>query len=452
MMKTGKTIPRILAFALCGFLLLPAPAQALLCEEASMAEEAIDDMNQKIVDDFNDLLEQEQWFIDHKLMETAKHEMTARINEFADNLTEGFGEWWRDNNEGDDPEPKGLFEHLKPIAKQLHFTRTQQTQHLGALVDAEMTNETVLRLQQQHVKATQKYAVNENSCQLDTVGTVQSAAAVKSRAIAQGFTADNQPRILNSKPAGAAPATPGLYRDQYDIAKAASKGGVTEQAAQFKEYQQYFCNPAAGDQGCTAPGLLAGKNTDLPGLLWGNRQSSELGATPAGENNRRVHNAVLRTMISPRTAPPIPKDAVDTVKGEEQILRRRAHAGRTNAVYNVVSAMLAERVGTAGVDTADIRVASGLDMSDASVTASYREIQEAMSRDRFINPEYTARLIGSPTEVAREEVGVNAMRMQQMSDMYKRMEEMLVMEAAVYAGELDKKMPGDGIELNKIRE
>lgn len=435
----------------------PRPAYASgACETAADAEQQIDELNQDVVDLFNDLLEQEQNFIDLKLMDTSKQEIMARIDEFGDNFAKGLAEFWRDNNDGNDPEPKGLYEQLKLMTTQLHQAKIQQTMQLGALIDAELANEVALHQQQQQVAAQQAMTTSQQGCQLDTVGSQLGAASVKTRAIARGFTLDNQPRQFNSAPSGPAPSTPGLYRDQHNLAKAAAKGPEYEQKVLYDEYQQYFCDPAAGDAGCSTPGTLAGQNTDLPALLWGDKQSADLGDSTTGENNRRVRAAALRTLISPRSTAPIPPDVANSMTGKEELLRRRAHTARINAVYNVVAQMMADRVSVTNfapdVSPADIRTASGVDPSESAVNPSYREIQEAMSRDRFIHPEYTAQLIGAPWEVAREEVGVNATRMQVMSDLYKRAEEMVFMEAAIYAEDLDKQMPGNGVEKTGVRQ
>lgn len=427
-----------------------------LCESASDAEDQIDEMNQDIVDRFNELLEQEQNFIDLKLMDAAKQEVMARLAEFGDNYAKGLGEFWRDNNENNDPDPKGLYEQLKLMTTQLNMAKVQQTMQLGAQIDAEVTQEAALQQQQQEIKAQQVMTTSQQGCQLDTVGPQMGAASVKTRAIARGFALDNQKRTMNAAPSGPAPATPGLYRDQHNLAKAAAKGPIYEQAVLYDEYKQYFCDPAAGDAGCTTAGSLAGQNTDLPALLWGDKQSADLGQSATGENNRRVRAAVLRTLISPRSPAPVPPEITDSTTGQQELLRRRAHAARINSIYNVVAQMMAERVSVTSfapdVSPADIRTASGVAPGDSTVNPSYREIQEAMSRDRFIHPEYTAQLIGAPWEIAREEVGVNATRMQQMSDLYKRTEEMVFMEAAVYGEDLDKMMPTDGIEQTKVRK
>jgi len=51
------------------------------------------------------------------------------------------------------------------------------------------------------------------------------------------------------------------------------------------------------------------------------------------------------------------------------------------------------------------------------------------------------RIVSNPEQVVREKGAVTALLMQQMNDLYKRMEEMVFMEASVYAGELDARVP-----------
>src|SRR5690606_22709384 len=120
--------------------------------------------------------------------------------------------------------------------------------------------------------------------------------------------------------------------------------------------------------------------------------------------------------------------------GQEAFLKRRAHTARTNAIYNVVTQMIAARAkvqSDTGDQVADVRAASGIDMTDASVDPSYREIQQAMSKERFINKDYIVKLLSEPESLIKEQGGINATRLQEMNDLYKRMEEAVFMETAV---------------------
>jgi hypothetical protein len=51
-------------------------------------------------------------------------------------------------------------------------------------------------------------------------------------------------------------------------------------------------------------------------------------------------------------------------------------------------------------------------------------------------------MVNAPEEVVREQGAINALKMQQMNDLYKRLEEMVFMEAATFAEELDGAIPG----------
>jgi hypothetical protein len=185
------------------------------------------------------------------------------------------------------------------------------------------------------------------------------------------------------------------------------------------------------------PGTRAGEHTDIPSLLWGDKQTIDV----SDAETQQVINAALRYLISPVTPDPIAEDVVNTPQGREALLQRRAQAGRVNTVYMVMSQMISERIGGSGVDTSEVRTAAGLPPADAATDASYREILNAVNKDRFHNPEYVVRIVSNPEQVVREKGAVTALLMQQMNDLYKRMEEMVFMEASVYAGELDGRVP-----------
>ena len=61
-----------------------------------------------------------------------------------------------------------------------------------------------------------------------------------------------------------------------------------------------------GDQGCTAPGIDAGRHRDIGTLLWG----PQLTIDPTNQENIRVMQANLRYIIDPLTSDPIPQSAI----------------------------------------------------------------------------------------------------------------------------------------------
>lgn len=407
--KRNKSLPLL---ALWGFLCLiiaPSPAWAP-CENAVTATSQFNTMIRDIANDLNDFIDQESNFIDDKISDTATDEVSERLEEFDENIRAGLSEWWLDH----------FLPALQDMTAQLHAANIDQSIAFGKMMDAQMLNEFSQDIQMQQVESQRRYMPNETTCQVDTVGPGMIRAQRLSRALTRAITVGSQPVRMNAE-------------------GSISQGGTGSfTAGAWDEYVTTFCDPEKGGMGCgDTPGTLAGAHTDIPSLLWGDRQTIDM-STP---ENQQVINAALRYLIAPLAVDPISENVVETPQGREVMLQRRAQAGRVNTVYMVMSQMIAERIGGSGVDTSEVRTAAGLPPADAETDASYREIMQAVTKDRFHNPEYVVRIVSNPEQVVREQGAVTALRMQQLHDLYKRMEEMVFMEASVYAGELDGRMP-----------
>jgi len=407
--NTGQGSKTLAALAAGLLFMVPAPAFAP-CENAVTATSQFNTLVRDLASDLNDFIEQESNFIDDKITKTATDEVSERLEEFDENFRAGMSEWWRDH----------FLPALQDMTAQLHAANIDQSMAFGKLMDGQMLNEFSQEMQFRQVEAQRRYMPSETTCQVDTVGPGMLRAQRMARAVTRALTVETQPLRMNGE-------------------GTISEGGTGEYVAKaWEEYTSMFCDPDKGGMGCGAtPGTRAGEHTDIPSLLWGDKLTID--ATDA--ENQQVINAALRYLISPWAPDPIAEDVVDTPAGREALLQRRAQAGRVNAVYMVMSQLISERVGGSGVDTSDVRTAAGLPPADASSDASYREIVNAVNKDRFHNPEYVVRMVSNPEQVVREKGAVTSMLMQQMNDLYKRMEEMVFMEASVYAGELDARMP-----------
>ncbi len=157
----------------------------------------------------------------------------------------------------------------------------------------------------------------------------------------------------------------------------------------------------------------------------------------------------LASDVVPQSVIPMPNDPnlSQATQGRTAILERHAEQAYINTIYNTMGAMLSERMGGSGVDVSLMRAAAGIPPADTApgvlplIGASYREIQEAMTRDRFQDPMYLVRLIGDPEQVTRERNTLSALRLQAMSDIFRRQEEMLFMESAEYGRDLNQQVP-----------
>lgn len=319
---------------------------------------------------------------------------------------------------------------LQLQTQQLSTAQIDQTRAIGSLMDAQMRNDAIKKKDLREVEAQRRYMPSELSCQLDTAGPGAGRASRMSRALSRGFALDNAPRHANA------------------TGSISAVGTAAEQKYIWDEYVRNFCDNTKGDQGCTtAPGPLAGKDKDIPALLWGDSQTIDMSIP----DNKLMTQVALRTLIDPSSPYPIPPGAVPSAAGRQAMLARRAEAARTSAIYNVMGQMLSERAGGSGVDTQAMRIAGGIPDANASTNASYREIQEAMTRERFYNPQYIIQMAGNPAQVMREQGSMNALRMQVMHDIYRRSEEMLFMEAAAYGHALDKQVPSTALHASPLK-
>ena len=433
-LKSGTALDAVLRFrfvlpVVFGCLLaLPASHAYAQCETPSNATNEFNDLADDIVDELNDFITQEENFITELVTHRAKYEMINRLYEFDTTIRAGLTNWW--NND--------LLPAMKQQSQQLSADQVDQSKTLGALLDAQSENEALNDINQQEVESKRRYEPNESSCTVDSIaapagggGGGATKAATLSKAVAKGFAQDDEPRRANSK------GSPSEF------------GTGAEQQWAWTQFKNKFCDPGIGHQGCTVAGVpqMSGMHANLPKLLWGNKQTIDMN----NAKNREIVEAAQRYYINPNAGDPVPDKAVKSTTGQEILLERRANSARLNTVYNVIGGMVAERIGGSGVNTQDVRVAAGLPPGDAATDASYRELMQAMSVDRYHDPQYIVRMVNYPEQTVRELGSINAIKMQQMIDIYRRQEELMFMEAASYANVLDGDKPGTSAASAPLR-
>lgn len=406
------------ALSLAFLSLSAAPAYAQ-CETPGPASAAMSNLVSTDIDNINDYINQEWNFLQEDLANTASFEVAQRMDEFNENILAWLNAWWTSH----------YLPAMQTMTKQLSSMQVEQTLNLGNLMDSQIQAETKLDMEAREAEAHRRFRPGPATCQLDEVGTNSVKAFRMSRALARGFANKDLPRRSNC------------------LCSVSANGKGAESKALWDEYVAKFCDPAKGDQGCTVPGIMAGKSTDVPGLLFGDTQTIDM-STP---DNRLLSRAALGTLISPFSSDPVPAGAMLAPAGQEELLKRRSRLARENTVFNAVGQLLAERVGGSGSSTQDIRSAAGVNIGQTSANASYKEIADAMGRARFHNPDYIVRLVNEPEQVVREMGAVKAIQLQQMNDLYKRHEELLFMEAGNYAAKLDERVPDNSGETSPVK-
>lgn len=415
---------RIVLLAAVLFLVSPVAAFAA-CETPASATAQMNQLVQQDIKNINNYINQEFNFIDSDLSNTAVVEITTRFNEFNDNILNWLSNWWFDASGG------CFLCSLVNMTKQLNAMQVDQSRMLGSMMDAQITNEFIADIQQKEVEAQKRYRPHELTCQLDTAMASSSGGVTKvtqmSRALSRGYALEEQTRRGNT------------------TGTAAASGRASDMKEFWDQYVASFCDPALGNQGCTVAGTMPGKHVDLPGFLWGDQQTYDM-AVP---QNQELAKALQRYLVDPTAADVLQAKVLEAPAGREEIMKRRTRQARFNAIYNTVGMMVGERAGGSGVKMKDMRVKAGMLAGDpklnASDDASYREIMQVLSKERFYDPAYITQIVNDPVEGVREQGTIKAVRMQLMNDFYRRSEERVFMEAAILAKELDDRTPGSAL-------
>ena len=431
----GRTAGFALLLILAAVLLSPAPARAsVLCEDA---KPATDDMTKLSTDSkklIGSFMREIANYIDYDLTDTATAEILDRLDQYNVNLYPPLEVWWDDGK--NDPTTSTL-PALKAMAKEIHLARIDQTRQIGSLMDASSQNERAQSKHQQNVEAHGLYTPAESTCQVDSTGPGMNKSYYFSRALARAIAMEDTKRRENylQSPKEIADNSGLFIRSAEAAATPAPVGGPAEIGKLWTEWCTLFYDPSVGDQGCdpTKPGTFPGMNTDLPGMLWGDKQ------TMTQDQLKQVVPAALRTLIDPFAPVPVQPGALAGSPGLIEMEARKTKNGRYNTIYNVLGQLLAERGGGAsGVDANAINTVTGLQPDQGSDNASYADLRNALTKSRYLNPAYIVRLVSDPGAVVREQGSVNAIQAQLMNDLYKRTEEMVFMEAASYGDDLDR--------------
>ena len=407
----------VLVLALVLSLSLSRPALAQ-CETAADTAAPLATLVANDISNLNLLITEEESFMDN-IMQTAYKQLVAFYATFAKNVEDAITSLasndWKSAMAG--------------MTQELHFAQVDQTYRLGQMVDAQLLVEEASRRENHIVDAHRRYAPSDLACEMDSIAPGIARSFQISRALNRTLALDDTPRHENA------------------MASPAAKGKAADINATWLQYLAKFCDPSMGDEGCTAPGTLAGTPAghykDIGALLWGTQQTID----PSNPDNVLEMQMALRLIVDPLAADPIPPKSVNSEAGHAALLARHSELAYVNTIYNTLGAMLSERIGGSGVDVSLMREAAGVPPTDTAagilpnVGASYREIQEAITRDRFNNPNYLARLIGDSSQVAREQTVLNALRLQTMNDTFRRLEERLFMESAGYGIDLNSQIP-----------
>ncbi len=318
-----------------------------------------------------------------------------------------------------------FYQNLPKMTMELDVAHVDQTQMLGQLMDRQMVAESETDIQQHDAQAHRRYQPSRLACDLDSTGLGLTQAYQISRAFNRGLALDDDSILANAK---------GSF---------SANGRNEDLAYMWAQYVKYFCDPKMGDQGCTTAGTMPDVQKNIGALLWGPQQTIDMTA-PNHQSILLVQSA-LRYIIDPLVSDPVAQKVAETPAGHTQILLRRSQIAYVNDIYNVLGTMLSQRIGVSGIDVSGMETPAGVSTAETTpegkAGASYSEIMQAMTRDRFEDPYYMMRMISDKSQVQREQLTLKALQLETMNDSFHRQEERLFLESAEYAQDLNYALP-----------
>jgi hypothetical protein len=341
-------------------------------------------------------------------------------------LMDHVQKWW--NNE--------MLPSMKSMTAQLNAGVIDQNRQIGSMLDTQSMSNTNALVQQKEYEATKNMAPADRTCVAATPMGGSSQSIKLANSLAQGYRNE-----VSGRSAGAPGTT-------------AERGWAADQKARIDTYCNVFNDPKvnAGETPCPSPGTpgaLPNADVDIENFLL--KDTIDL----RDPNQAAAASAILTNIVQPRVKDRLPDDAVNTPQGQEWILQNEHIRSIRNIATDVVASMISRRAAipnaTVGTNIRDLRERIGIDPSRISNTPSYQEIMQAMTKERFMDPDYYATMAGSLGQARQEQTMVNAYIVLQMQDVYKLQEQINALLAARAAMKLNADAQPNRVEAGSAR-
>lgn len=317
---------------------------------------------------------------------------------------------------------------LKDMMQQVSVNYMEQALMSYKIKDASLIVDYKREMEKLRLEARDNYEPSADAGRIDTFGPGQTKSYRFSKALGHALLKEQMD----------------LYANKKDTSGAKGQVGVID--GMWQDYKNYFCNSQRGDIGCDGAPVdleVASKNRDISAILWGQKQSLDITNVP----ERTLMRSAMSYMLYPEVNNPMPLKEPYSIESKEEFLKRRMDRARVNTLYYALSQLLSERAVGSGVSyVAEVREAAKVDPGKISSNPSYREISEALNRDQFYMLQYFVKMSSKSTaQITRDQVAMGATRLQLMSDLFNRHEELLLMMAADYSKDLDEVSINTGI-------
>lgn len=324
---------------------------------------------------------------------------------------------------------------LRDMTAQLYAYRVFESKLIGSMTDAQDINRTARIEQEERLLSQQTSLPNELTCVVGSFPATLSESLKTANALTHGFKQDLTLREANATLSP--PPAEGLDPRQ-------------DQARRWKEYCDEFHDPTTngGVSGCTTgsppapmpPGPVPNGDILIEGFLL--KDTIDM----RNEHEYRAAAALLRNLVQPDINEKILKNAVDTASGHEYIIRKQHLDAINNIAQEVVASIISRRSNTAagmpppaGTLIRGLRLKAGVDPARIAENPSYNEIMLALTKERFLDPEYFVRLHNNPGAIKQEQTAVGTYTTILLQDIYRLQEQINALTAARASLKIDSK-------------
>lgn len=342
---------------------------------------------------------------------------------------------------------------MKDMTTQLSASVVDQSRQMGTAMDSHNMSKNARMLQDKELDEKKRVMPNEHSCVPASSVHAQSRTLSSSNAIEAGF------RFSGNQRTGNAPGSPGAISPAND------------QQSRWSEFCTYFLDVDANNGWNACPGQapsapaadrLANGDIDIEGVLL--VDSIDL----AQPEQYHAVQAIMQNLVQPRVWEQLPDNILLAPTAQELILMREHIKAIQNIAYDVVGGIISRRAAikmNAGdeVDTKikEIRERAGVDLQKIAWSGntdanwpkqpSYNEIMLALTKERFMDPEYYARMANDIGALQQEQTSINAYTTITLQDIYKLQEQINALLAARAAIKFEREKADPRQEITPVR-
>jgi len=291
---------------------------------------------------------------------------------------------------------------FQAMAAQLGVSIKEQTSAFGKMIDSQTQTKTQAMIQQLERTGRLQLRPSENVCMAKTQNSAMVRTEHVASAISSGYQTETVSREMNS------------------LGSSTENGFGQDLRIRWEDYTTIFCsansNGGGGAAGCAADGTMPNSDVNIEQFLLSD--TIDQGPPEA----QIAAQTILRNLVEPRVLEPIAESALNSPTGRESFMTRRHLMAVRQIPVSVVGNIIARRTGVPGnpaaLQTQAIRTTAGVPAADISANPSYNETMLAMTKERFLHPEYFKEVSGSIEKAQQEQASVEEYISIQLLDIY----------------------------------